>query len=125
VRVFEIAAARPELRREVTSVAPFPSLMDLLADPRVAFFTADGRRALTSSDERYDLAQGGCCVAPPRPPAALAGVNPPRSAACCYLTSRDFQSGVPGVFSCDRAFSTAKLAIFSTTHGKWASFRLR
>jgi spermidine synthase len=57
VRVYEIAASQPELLREVTSVAPFPSLMDLLTDPRVAFVTADGRRALASSDERYDVVQ--------------------------------------------------------------------
>jgi len=57
VRVYEIAASQPRLLREVTSVAPFPSLMELLTDPRVAFTAADGRQALARSEERYDVVQ--------------------------------------------------------------------
>lgn len=57
LRVYEIAAQQPRLLREVTSVAPFVSLMDLLTDPRVVFTAADGRQALIRSSERYDVVQ--------------------------------------------------------------------
>ena len=42
-----------------------------------------------------------------------------------YFSSRLFQSGALGVPSLDRAFSIAKVAIFSTAQGKCASLRLR
>jgi SAM-dependent methyltransferase len=57
VRVFEIAAAQPRLLRAVSAVAPFPGLLELLADPRVRMEAADGRRALARDEKRYDIVQ--------------------------------------------------------------------
>jgi spermidine synthase len=57
VHVYEIAGQQPRLLREVTSVAPFLSLMDLLTDPRIVFTAADGRQALARSEERFDVVQ--------------------------------------------------------------------
>ena len=57
VRVYEIAAAQPRLLREVSHVAPFPSLLQLLQDPRVRMVAADGRQALAHSEERFDVIQ--------------------------------------------------------------------
>ena len=42
-----------------------------------------------------------------------------------YFNSRLFQFGDPGVGSFDRASSIAKVAIYSTAQGAWASLRLR
>jgi predicted membrane-bound spermidine synthase len=55
VRVFEIAASQPRLLREVARARPFPSLVELLADPRVSIEVADGRRALAREERRYDV----------------------------------------------------------------------
>ena len=55
VRVFEIAASQPRLLREVSLVAPFASLVELLSDRRVTLEAADGRQALTRETRRYDL----------------------------------------------------------------------
>ncbi len=55
VRVFEIAASQPRLLLQVSVNAPFPSLLELLSDRRVRVEAADGRQALTRSDERYDV----------------------------------------------------------------------
>ena len=55
VRVFEIAASQKDLLRQVASVAPFPSLVELLQDPRLTIEVADGRRALQREDRLYDL----------------------------------------------------------------------
>jgi spermidine synthase len=55
VRVFEIAASQERLLRQVAAIAPFPSLVELLQDPRVRIEPADGRRALQREDRRYDL----------------------------------------------------------------------
>jgi spermidine synthase len=55
VRVFEIAASQKDLLRQVASVAPFPSLVELLQDPRLSLEVADGRRALQREDRLYDL----------------------------------------------------------------------
>jgi predicted membrane-bound spermidine synthase len=57
VRVYEIAAAQPRLLRAVSAVAPFPGLLELLADPRVNMEAADGRRALARDEKRYDIVQ--------------------------------------------------------------------
>ncbi len=57
VRVFEIAASQPRLLREASAVAPFASLVQLLADPRVTIEAADGRQALARSGEPYDVVQ--------------------------------------------------------------------
>jgi spermidine synthase len=57
VRVYEIAASQPRLLREASAVAPFASLVQLLADPRITIEAADGRQALARSSERYDLVQ--------------------------------------------------------------------
>ncbi len=57
LRVYEIAASQPRLLREVSAVAPFAGLVELLADPRVAMEAADGRRALARDDRRYDIVQ--------------------------------------------------------------------
>ena len=55
VRVFEIAASQQRLLRQVAAIAPFPSLVELLQDPRLRIEAADGRRALQREDRRYDL----------------------------------------------------------------------
>ena len=55
VRVFEIAASQRDLLRQVAGVAPFPSLVELLQDPRLRLEVADGRRALQREERRYDL----------------------------------------------------------------------
>jgi spermidine synthase len=57
VRVFEIAASQPRLLRAVSVVAPFPGLLELLSDPRLAIEAADGRRALAREERRYDVVQ--------------------------------------------------------------------
>lgn len=57
IEVYEIAAAQPRLLREASAVAPFPALLQLLADPRLRVAAADGRRALARSDARYDIVQ--------------------------------------------------------------------
>ncbi len=57
LRVYEIAAAQPRLLRAVSSVAPFPGLVELLSDPRVTVVAADGRRALAQEQRRYDIVQ--------------------------------------------------------------------
>ncbi len=57
VRVFEIAASQPRLLRAVSVVAPFPGLLELLSDPRVAMEAADGRQALARDERRYDIVQ--------------------------------------------------------------------
>jgi spermidine synthase len=57
LRVYEIAAAQPRLLREVSAVAPFAGLVELLSDPRVIMEAADGRRALARDDRRYDIVQ--------------------------------------------------------------------
>lgn len=57
LRVFEIAASQPRLLREVSAVAPFPGLVELLSDPRVTMEAADGRRALAREERRYDIVQ--------------------------------------------------------------------
>ena len=57
VRVFEIAASQPRLLREASAVAPFSSLVQLLADPRVTIEAADGRQALARAGEPYDVVQ--------------------------------------------------------------------
>jgi len=57
VRVFEIAASQKDLLRQVVAVAPFPSLVELLQDPRLRLEVADGRRALAREDHRYDLVE--------------------------------------------------------------------
>ncbi len=55
VRVFEIAASQPQLLVQVSLVAPFPSLVELLSDRRVRAVVADGRQALTRDERRYDV----------------------------------------------------------------------
>jgi spermidine synthase len=55
VRVFEIAASQQRLLRQVVAIAPFPSLVELLQDPRLRIEAADGRRALQREERRYDL----------------------------------------------------------------------
>jgi predicted membrane-bound spermidine synthase len=55
VRVFEIAASQPRLLRQVSLVAPFASLVELLSDRRVSVEAADGRRALARDERRYDV----------------------------------------------------------------------
>ena len=55
VRVFEIAASQERLLRQVAARAPFPSLVELLQDPRLRIEAADGRRALQREERRYDL----------------------------------------------------------------------
>jgi spermidine synthase len=55
VRVFEIAASQHRLLEQVSVVAPFPSLVDLLSDRRVTLEVADGRQALARDERRYDL----------------------------------------------------------------------
>ena len=55
VRVFEIAASQHRLLEQVAVVAPFPSLVELLSDPRVTLEVADGRRALARDERRYDV----------------------------------------------------------------------
>jgi len=55
VRVFEIAASQHRLLEQVSVVAPFPSLVQLLADPRVTHEVADGRQALARDERRYDV----------------------------------------------------------------------
>ena len=57
LRVYEIAASQPSLLRAVSAVAPFPGLVELLSDPRVAMEAADGRRALAREEKRYDIVQ--------------------------------------------------------------------
>src|SRR5262249_49965954 len=57
LRVFEIAASQKDLLREVATLAPFPSLVQLLQDPRVRLEVADGRRALAREERRYDLVE--------------------------------------------------------------------
>jgi len=57
LRVYEIAAAQPRLLRAVTVVAPFPGLVELLSDPRMAIQAADGRQALSRDERRYDIVQ--------------------------------------------------------------------
>jgi SAM-dependent methyltransferase len=57
LRVFEIAASQKDLLRQVAEVAPFPSLVELLQDPRVRLEVADGRRALAREERRYDLVE--------------------------------------------------------------------
>ncbi len=57
VRVFEIAASQKDLLRKVAQLAPFPSLVELLHDPRVLFEVADGRRALAREERLYDLVE--------------------------------------------------------------------
>jgi len=57
VRVYEIAASQPRLLRAVSAVAPFPGLLELLSDPRVAMEAADGRQALARDERRYDIVQ--------------------------------------------------------------------
>ena len=57
LRVYEIAASQPRLLREVSAVAPFAGLVDLLSDRRVTMEPADGRRALAREDRRYDVVQ--------------------------------------------------------------------
>ena len=44
---------------QVSAVAPFPSLVELLSDPRVAIEAADGRQALARDERRYDIVRGG------------------------------------------------------------------
>jgi spermidine synthase len=55
VSVFEIAASQPRLLLDVARVARFPSLAELVADPRVSVRAADGRRALAGDERRYDV----------------------------------------------------------------------
>jgi len=57
LRVYEIAASQPRLLREVSAVAPFAGLVELLSDHRVRMETADGRRALARDERRYDVVQ--------------------------------------------------------------------
>jgi spermidine synthase len=57
VRVYEIAASQARLLREVSEVAPFTGLVELLSDSRVAVEAADGRRALAREDRLYDVVQ--------------------------------------------------------------------
>jgi len=57
VRVFEIAASQKDLLRQVAAIAPFPSLVELLQDPRLRLEVADGRRALAREDRSYDLVE--------------------------------------------------------------------
>jgi spermidine synthase len=57
LRVFEIAASQPRLLRAVSAVAPFAGLVELLSDPRVTMEAADGRRALSVEERRYDVVQ--------------------------------------------------------------------
>jgi predicted membrane-bound spermidine synthase len=55
VRVFEIAASQPRLLAQVSLVAPFRSLLELLSDRRVRAEAADGRQALRRDERRYDV----------------------------------------------------------------------
>jgi predicted membrane-bound spermidine synthase len=55
VRVFEIAASQHRLLEQVSVVAPFPSLLELLSDRRVTLEVADGRQALVRDERRYDV----------------------------------------------------------------------
>jgi len=55
VRVFEIAASQHRLLEQVSVVAPFPSLVELLSDRRVTLEVADGRQALARDERRYDV----------------------------------------------------------------------
>ena len=55
VRIFEIAASQPGLLRQVSLVAPFASLVELLSDRRVSIEAADGRQALVRDERRYDV----------------------------------------------------------------------
>jgi len=55
VRVFEIAASQHRLLEQVSVVAPFPSLVELLSDQRVTLEVADGRQALVRDERRYDV----------------------------------------------------------------------
>jgi len=55
VRVFEIAASQHRLLEQVSVVAPFPSLLELLSDRRVTLEVADGRQALARDERRYDV----------------------------------------------------------------------
>ena len=55
VRVFEIAASQPPLLRQLSLVAPFASLVELLSDRRVSVEAADGRQALARDGRRYDV----------------------------------------------------------------------
>jgi SAM-dependent methyltransferase len=55
VRIFEIAASQPRLLRQVSLVAPFASLLELLSDRRVSVEAADGRQALARDERRYDV----------------------------------------------------------------------
>jgi spermidine synthase len=57
LRVYEIAGSQPRLLRGVSVVAPFPSLVELLSDPRLTVDAADGRRALAREETRYDIVQ--------------------------------------------------------------------
>jgi spermidine synthase len=53
--VFEIAAGQRGLLERVATRVDLPDLRRLLADPRLAVVTADGRHAIARGDERYDL----------------------------------------------------------------------
>jgi predicted membrane-bound spermidine synthase len=55
VRVLEIAASQPRLLQQVTVVAPYPALVELLSDRRVTLEVADGRQALARDERRYDV----------------------------------------------------------------------
>jgi spermidine synthase len=57
LRVFEIAASQKDLLRQVVDIAPFPSLVQLLQDPRLRLEVADGRRALAREERLYDLVE--------------------------------------------------------------------
>jgi hypothetical protein len=57
LQVYEIAASQPRLLREVSAVAPFASLLQLLGDPRLRIEAADGRQALARSSVLYDVVQ--------------------------------------------------------------------
>jgi spermidine synthase len=57
LRVFEIAASQKDLLRQVAAIAPYPSLVQLLQDPRVRLEVADGRRALAREERLYDLVE--------------------------------------------------------------------
>jgi predicted membrane-bound spermidine synthase len=55
VRIFEIAASQPRLLLQVSLVAPFASLVELLSDRRVSVEAADGRQVLARDERRYDV----------------------------------------------------------------------
>jgi hypothetical protein len=55
--VFEIAGPQPVLLSQLSRTQDVPQLASFLRDPRLTLRVADGRNALTLSDERYDIVE--------------------------------------------------------------------